>query len=235
MCGRFNVISDLMTELFMDFVGQPFEGSTNYNTAPRQQAWILRLNEDTCLTAAQAQWWLIPHWVKEASYQYSMFNARSENVAQSPAFRGPFQSSRCVVPITGFYEWANRNGQKQPYYVHAPSHRGLLLAGLWDRWIDPSSNEPLDSFTILTTKAVPALEFLHHRQPVLLKKCDALTWLNRHTQLAAVQRLCQSSLPYDVLVSPVSPYVNDVRNRGKECIEIVGDTLEIAASMNYGN
>ena len=75
MCGRFNVTSDPMTELFMDFVGQPFQGSTNYNTAPRQQAWIIRQEESDERSPAQAQWWLIPNWVKEESYKYSMFNA----------------------------------------------------------------------------------------------------------------------------------------------------------------
>ena len=216
----------------MDFVGQPFQGNTSYNVAPRQQAWIIRKEESNEKSPAQAQWWLIPNWVKEESYKYSMFNARSENAAKSPAFRGPFRSQRCVVPITGFYEWVNRNGQKQPYFVHAPSENGLLLAGLWDRWHDPSTREPLDSFTILTTDVVPGLKFLHHRQPVMLSKSDAETWLNRDTSSSSLQALCQSKLPYDVLVAPVSPYVNNVRNQGEECVEIVGDTIALSANQN---
>lgn len=230
MCGRFNVTSDPMTELFMDFVGQPFEGTTNYNTAPRQQAWIIRKDDADERQPVEAQWWLIPNWVKEESYKYSMFNARSEKAAKSPAFRGPFRSQRCVVPITGFYEWVNRNGQKQPYFVHAPENNGLLLAGLWDRWYNPNTNEPLDSFTILTTDVVPDLKFLHHRQPVMLSKNDAQTWLEKSTSGEDLQDLCRSSLPYDMYVSPVSPYVNNVRNHGEECVEIIGDTVELRAS-----
>jgi len=232
MCGRFNVTSDPMTELFMEFVGQPFEGSTNYNTAPRQQAWIIRKDDADERHPVEAQWWLIPNWVKEESYKYSMFNARSEKAAKSPAFRGPFRSQRCVVPITGFYEWVNRNGQKQPYFVHAPENNGLLLAGLWDRWYNPNTNEPLDSFTILTTDVVPDLKFLHHRQPVMLSKNDAQTWLEKSTSGKDLQDLCRSSLPYDMYASPVSPYVNNVRNHGEECVEIIGDTVELRASAN---
>ena len=230
MCGRFNVTSDPMTELFMDFVGQPFEGTTRLNVAPRTQAWIIRRDETEDLEPAQAQWWLIPNWVKEVSYEYSMFNARSEKAARSPAFRGPFRSRRCVVPITGFYEWVNRNGQKQPYFVHAPEHNGLMLAGLWDRWHNPNGEDVLDSFTILTTNVVPDLKFLHHRQPVLLGRREADEWLATDTPTKSLQELCRPQLPYEVSVSPVSPYVNNVRNQGEECVEIIGDTVTLAAT-----
>ena len=232
MCGRFNVTSDPMTELFMDFVGMSYSGGTNYNTAPRQKAWIIRQDEASQAEAAKAQWWLVPNWAKEASYKYSMFNARSEKAAKSPAFRGPFRNKRCIVPITGFYEWVNRNGQKQPYMVHSPHRHGLLLAGLWDRWIDPESAEPLDSFTILTTNVVEDLKFLHHRQPVMLEKDDAKAWLDHNTDMNDVQALCRSRIPYDMLVSPVSTYVNNVRNQGEGCIEVVGDQIELKATLN---
>lgn len=232
MCGRFNVTSDPMTELFMDFVGMPYTGGTNYNTGPRQQAWIIREDEESQVEATQAQWWLVPNWVKEASYKYSMFNARSEKAAKSPAFREPFRNKRCIVPITGFYEWINRNGQKQPYMVHSPERNGLLLAGLWDRWIDRESDEALDSFTILTTNVVEDLKFLHHRQPVMLDKNDARTWLDQNTDLREVQGLCRSRIPYDMVVSPVSTYVNNMRNRGEGCTEVVGDQIELKATPN---
>ena len=227
MCGRFNVTSDPMTELFMDFVGQPFEGSTSYNTGPRQNAWIIRESEDQ-LEALESQWWLIPNWVKEVSYKYSMFNARSENVEKSPAFRGPFRSQRCVVPITGFYEWVNRNGQKQPYMVHSPENHGLLLAGLWDCWHDPETEDPLESFTILTTNVVPALKFLHHRQPVMLDQSSAREWMNGKTEMDRLRGLLQPNLPYRIYASQVSTYVNNMRNHGPECTEVVGETVELA-------
>lgn len=216
-----------MTELFMDLVGQPFEGSTNYNTAPRQKAWIIREGQDEQLQPASAQWWLIPSWAKEESYKYSMFNARSENVTKSPAFRGPFRSSRCVVPVTGFYEWVNRNGKKQPYFVHSPENNGLLLAGLWDRWVNPETNVPLESFTILTTNVVEDLKFLHHRQPVMLDRDQARSWLGSGTDVSELREMFEPSLPYDMQASPVSTYVNNVRNQGEACIEQIGESINL--------
>lgn len=229
MCGRFNITSDPMTELFMDLVGEPYPGETNLNTAPRQQAWVIREGENSKLQPLSAQWWLIPSWAKEKSSKYSMFNARCENLRKSPAFRGPFRTQRCAVPITGFYEWVNRNGQKQPYFIHAPEQNGLILAGLWDRWRDSEDGEDLHSFTIVTTNVVPDLKFLHHRQPVMLSKETAKLWVSNETSEDQLTDLFEPRIPYSMQVSPVSTYVNNIRNHGEECVEIIGDTIELPA------
>ena len=43
------------------------------------------------------------------------------------------------------------NGVKQPYYFSA-AHGGVLsMAGLWDRWKDIESGEPLLSCTIIVS------------------------------------------------------------------------------------
>lgn len=46
------------------------------------------------------------------------FNARSETVAESPAFKRLVSSRRCLVLVEGFFEWAAEKLGKQPYYVH---------------------------------------------------------------------------------------------------------------------
>ena len=172
---------------------------------------------------------MVPSSVKEVSYQYSMFNARGERVEKSPAFRGPFKSQRCVVPITGFYEWVNRNGQKQPYMVHSPENNGLLLAGLWDCWRGSENEELLESFTILTTNSVPSLGFLHRRQPVMLNQTGARAWLSKRTDIQRLRDYLKPNLPYEMLASPVSTYVNNMCNHGSECSEIVGGSIELPA------
>ena len=228
MCGRFNITSDPMTELFMDLVGEPYPGTTNLNTAPRQKAWVIR-EEEGERSSLEAQWWLVPNWAKENSSKYSMFNARRENLVKSFAFRKPYQSQRCVVPVTGFYEWVDRNGEKQPYYVHAPDHNGLLLAGLWERWFDQDAESDLYSFTIITTQVTSALKFLHRRQPAMLDKDSSREWLNQGTSRDQLWSLLDPKIPYDMVASPVSTYVNNVRNHGPECTEIIGDSVEIPA------
>ena len=34
-----------------------------------------------------------------------MINARSETLAEKPAFKGLFKKKRCIIPMDGFYEW----------------------------------------------------------------------------------------------------------------------------------
>jgi putative SOS response-associated peptidase YedK len=44
-------------------------------------------------------------WKKPVSGLPSTFNTRAETVAEKPMFRWAFKSRRCVVPVSGFYEW----------------------------------------------------------------------------------------------------------------------------------
>lgn len=55
----------------------------------------------------ELMWWgLVPAWSREPKVAYSTINARAETVASKPAFRKPLSSRRCLVPATGYFEWA---------------------------------------------------------------------------------------------------------------------------------
>jgi putative SOS response-associated peptidase YedK len=47
------------------------------------------------------------------------FNARVETVATKPFFREPFKKKRCLMPVSGYYEWQDTPGGKQPWYFTA--------------------------------------------------------------------------------------------------------------------
>jgi putative SOS response-associated peptidase YedK len=63
-----------------------------------------------------AQWGLIPHWTKMPDGFTSLINARAETVADKPSFKQAFTKGRCLIPASGYYEWAKQEGGKQPYY-----------------------------------------------------------------------------------------------------------------------
>ncbi|TFC09534.1 hypothetical protein E3O19_16780 [Cryobacterium algoritolerans] len=45
-------------------------------------------------------------------------------------FRAVLTSRRCIVPMTGYYEWEDQPDGKQPHFIHGD---GLLAAaGLYD-------------------------------------------------------------------------------------------------------
>ena len=50
-------------------------------------------------------WGLVPSWAKDPSVGSRMANARSETVLDKPAFARAASRRRCLVPVTGWYEW----------------------------------------------------------------------------------------------------------------------------------
>jgi putative SOS response-associated peptidase YedK len=64
---------------------------------------------------------LVPRWwsksVKEL--RAATFNARAETVETKPFFRDAFKRTRCLIPISGYYEWQDTPTGKQPWYFSA--------------------------------------------------------------------------------------------------------------------
>ncbi len=239
MCGRFNVTSDPLSQLLMELVGLPHPGPQDHNLAPTQSCAVLRMDEAGEPELAEMRWWLTPYWSKAPSTKYSMFNAKSETAAKSPAFREPYRKRRCVVPVSGFYEWAKQTQDgktlKVPYYITPHQHDGLLLAGLWDRWENPETKQILESFTILTTKAHPAMAFVHNRQPVMLSPEDALSWLDASKATEDLQEFFSSLLPMELDAIPVSTHVNNARHKDERVVTPVGDAISIDDTFRAGD
>lgn len=233
MCGRFNVIADPLSQLLMDLVGLRYTGQDNFNLAPTETVPVLRMGEDGEPQLVPMRWWLTPFWAKELSTKYSMFNAKSETAAKSPAFKTPYRKRRCVVPISGFYEWCRQNNQKLPYLIQAHADSGLLLAGLWDAWHNKDNNEELLSFTILTTAASRGMQFVHHRQPVMLSLEEARLWLDMHTPTDELTYLFDARIPVALDAVPVSTHVNNARHKDARCIEPIGASVPI--DVDIGN
>ena len=225
MCGRFNVTSDPLTVLLMELVGLPHPGPDNFNAAPTETIQVLRIGADGVPELVPMRWWLTPYWSKGPSTRYAMFNARSETAARSPAFREPFRKRRCVVPVSGFYEWTRVHQQKMPYYLRPHEDAGLLLAGLWDRWADAGSDEVVESFTVLTVPAAPAMTFVHKRQPLMLSVEDARCWMDPHND--DYESLIGSALPVAMDAVPVSTHVNNARHKDQRCVQAIGKVVAL--------
>ena len=232
MCGRFSTTSVPLTEIFMDLVGQPCPGADDYNVAPTQNIWIIRHGKDIPREALNARWQLIPYWSKEPNIKYATFNARHEFLNRSSVFHVPFQFKRCVVPVSGFYEWAKVGSDKQAYYIRSVENAGLLLAGVWDHWKSRDSKRSIESFAIITTETNAQLSFVHQRQPVMLSRSEACEWIDQDSNHDALKSLFQSRLPVDLSVIPVSSYVNYSSHNGEECIKPIAEPVNIPRSVS---
>ncbi|MCA9047819.1 MAG: SOS response-associated peptidase [Planctomycetaceae bacterium] len=107
MCGRFNLTTPAsrLIELFQTFEFP--ETLPRDNICPTQLVVCIRSSPEqpSSRQALMMRWGLVPFWARDLKIGSRMINARSETVADKPAFRRAFRSRRCVIPADGFYEW----------------------------------------------------------------------------------------------------------------------------------
>ena len=212
MCGRyFQQRGPAELARYFETVNALPNLAASWNRAPTQDALVVRRHPETGQRHLDpVRWGLVPRWAKDASGAAKMINARSESIAEKPAFREAFRKRRCLVTADGFYEWQVAGKTKQPYAVALADGAPMALAGLWEGWRSPEG-EILRTCTIVTTEANEKLAPLHHRMPVILPRATWPAWLGEAPaepeELLALLRPC----PPDMVAAwPVSPRVNKV-------------------------
>src|SRR5262249_3977217 len=68
---------------------------------------------------------------------------RAESIADKPMFRDAFKRHRCIIRASGYYEWLKKPDGRQPYFISPADGSVLSFAGLWDRWKNPETGEPV--------------------------------------------------------------------------------------------
>jgi putative SOS response-associated peptidase YedK len=219
MCGRFAFYSphEAVTRLF-GVVAAP-EIEPRYNIAPTQfVAAVRETNGPRGL--AMLYWGLVPSWARDKAIGARMINARAETLVEKPSFRTAFRRRRCLVLADGYYEWQRQAAVKQPYFIGFVDGAPFGMAGLWERWRDPATGEPLESCCIVTTSPAPAVAHVHDRMPAIIPPAAHAEWLDPRNE--ATDRLARLLGPCDLpglQARPVSRRVNDARNQGPDLIE----------------
>jgi putative SOS response-associated peptidase YedK len=180
MCGRY-FLQRGPAELvrYFETVNPVPNLAPSWNLAPTQDGMVVRRHPETGARHLDAlRWGLVPRWAPDPSVGSRMINARSESVAEKPAFRDAFRRRRAIAVADGFYEWAALAGGKgkQAYAVAMEDGAPMPLAALWEGWRAPDGTT-LRSFTILTTAANPKLAAVHERMPVILPREAWAAWL----------------------------------------------------------
>jgi len=176
MCGRFS-LNALPEDIAKEFeLGTPPRLAPRYNIAPTQPVLAIREDNGGIREAVLLTWGLLPRWMKEPPPR-PMINARAETVMEKPSFRGPFRSSRCLIPATGYYEWHKEGGKNQAYHITVDNGGLFAMAGLWEYWMSPDGSEA-ETCTILTIESAGKVAEIHHRMPVILPQETYSAWLS---------------------------------------------------------
>lgn len=233
MCGRF-ALSAMLTDIAEEFSTKASPEKTlpvDWNIKPTQDIYIIK-NEKIEI----ASWGMIAPWSKNLSdalrSQSQAINARSETVHEKPTFRHAFRKSRCLIPASGYFEWATELGKyktKQPVYISNDDGKLLAFSGIYEKWISPNG-EVKESVAIITRDAVNELATVHNRMPLFLPRDRWDAWMDPELQdVEKVRALMQVPKPDAKLrFWPVADLVNSIRNNGPELvapIEIQPETL----------
>jgi putative SOS response-associated peptidase YedK len=231
MCGRF-VQKTTIPELAELFGAEPRvePGPARYNVAPTQTIAAVVERPDRARAIAPFRWGLVPHWVADTTVGSRMFNARSERIWTTPAFRTLIRSHRLIVPADGYYEWRRVGREREPYLVRSVDGSPLALAGLWAAWRDPAlpaDAPPLRSATIVTTGPNGLMAELHDRMPVILPAWAWDQWLDPAYGDRDVLNDLLRPAPEQLLEAvPVGRLVGNVANEGAELAIPIGPALE---------
>jgi putative SOS response-associated peptidase YedK len=208
VCGRFVLATpvEMLAEIFeaelaASVAAEPLAPS--WNVAPTRPVHVVRRGS-AGREIAVARWGLVPSWAPDMRRAAHAINARLETLHEKPTFRHLLASHRCVVPMTGYYEWSTTGVAKQPWYVHRADGAPIAAAGLWSRWHDG-----LETCAVITREAGPRLAEIHHRMPVVLERGDLAEWLEAP---ALPRRACDSASDAALAMRRVSTRVNSVRH-----------------------
>jgi len=129
-------------------------------------------------------WGLIPKWTSNPElakqFRVNNLNSKSETIFEKRSFSEAIKKQRCLIPVTGFFEWRDINKKKYPYYIHLKDEEIFCLGGIYDEWVNKQSGEIINTFSIVTTEANPLMAKIHNlklRMPLILSKDKAKDWL----------------------------------------------------------
>lgn len=215
MCGRLanTLPHDSVARLFRAAPANDLPMVPNFNICPTTQVGVV--TADGARRFRPMRWGFVPRWYKAENDGPLLINARAETLAEKPAFRDAARARRCLVPVSGFYEWYRDGKTRLPWYCSRADTTPLVLAGIWQNW----GEDARPSFAIVTTEATGPMAAIHHRVPVVIEEADWGKWLGEQGKGAAL--LMQAPGDAVLKLARVSTAVNSNRAEGPELIEPV--------------
>jgi putative SOS response-associated peptidase YedK len=122
MCGRFTVKAtwaELVALYRLTMDAPPHNLRPRYNVCPTDPVDVVTA-ADGKRDLVTMRWGLVPWWWSKSLKELRMatFNARAETVETKPVFRDAFKRSRCLIPMSGYYEWQATPSGKAALVLH---------------------------------------------------------------------------------------------------------------------
>ena len=153
-----------------------------------------------------------PSWLKEQDNPRPLFNSRYESLLEKKTFNSAFRNNRCLIPLSGWYEWRTENESRQPYFFYNKENLQIFTAGLfWKR-----SNGDIET-SIITREAVPPLDTIHNRSPLILNTSQIDSWLS-DKEIEVIYDDIRNVNYEEILFHKVDKAVNNIKNKNSSLI-----------------
>lgn len=217
MCGRFALTlpDDAMVRLFDAVPSNDLPPTPRFNVCPTQPVAVV-ISAGGHRRLGPMRWGFVPRWYKGLSDGPLLFNARSESLAEKPAFAEAARKRRCLIPASGFFEWTKEGDSRLPWFITRTDGEAMVFAGVWQGWDSPEGSR-IATCAIVTAAATGHMAKLHDRVPVVLDPVDWPLWLGEAGHGAA--RLMRPPAEGALKFCRVGLAVNSNRAQGPELIE----------------
>lgn len=243
MCGKYGNVTKL------EELERKLNAKLSFPDAELPQQYVVNIGDlAPVITQEQPnsiqlfQFGLTPSWATKKMY---LFNARAEGdhnkennpninspkgIISKPSFRVPIRKKRCLIPSTHFFEGSEKEGLSKPFLVHLrkKEDRPFFFAGIYDTWIDKTTGEISNGFSIITTVANSLLKegVRHHRSPVIIPKGYEREYLKPDIHLGHITSMLE---PYDWQLMDAYPIdatlIKGKDNNHKETLNPLGESL----------
>lgn len=221
MCGRIEIVITNRHKLEGHYGITLLEGfaypgiiNNRYNIAPTAVTPLITAENSEHIVAGH--WGYVPSWTRAETKAKEVINARSETVFEKPYFKSSILSRRCLIPVTGFFEWKREGNHKTPFRFHR-SGEIFSLAGLYTT-ITGGDGIELPHYAIITREANELMAPIHNRIPVIIDPSQEMQWVEEGLPPEEIERLL-GPIPSDFLIrTEVSTLVNNPRNDTPEVI-----------------
>ena len=185
MCTRYALEKDLpelkeiADEVLQSLLAQRFVATharpivTSGEVRPTDIVPVIAPNAKGLKTVFPMQWGFL-----NKDNKRTLFNARVETAGEKPTFKDAWQSHRCIIPASYYFEWAHfksPDGREKTGDKFAIQPSGCTLTWLCGLY-RIENGYPV--FVILTKAPTVELAKIHDRMPLMLPKDRIEDWIN---------------------------------------------------------
>lgn len=156
--------------------------------------------------------------------KFQQLNARAETIFEKKSYKNAILHYRCLIPSTGFFEWREYNKKKYPYFIHLKNRDLFSFAGIYNMIQLNDTQQPLFSFSIVTTEANDLMKKIHntkHRMPLILHREDEEKWIDNTLSQEEISQLLIPYPEYTMEAFTVGKTISSFKNHTTNVPEIL--------------